>query len=408
MRVRRALALALSCAVLGPVSRAGAEAGGYRVVHAFQQTDGAFPASTPLNVGGALYLATASGGDPTACPGGCGAIVTVDPASGAAHVVRAFKGGGEGATPGGALLLSGGLIYGATQRGGSFNCRATAVRGCGTIYTLHPANGHLKTVYSFQGDSDGALPLGGLTAFGSLLYGTTSAGGPGGWGTAYSYDPATRAETTVVAFQSYDGFTPQSGLLPVGTRLYGATAYGGPHSFGPYTGGTLFALTPATGRKKLTYAFRKHPDGSYPVATPVALGALLYGTTTNGGSSTRCVGGCGVVYAVDPATGAETVLHDFTGLDDGAAPVGGLFVMGGRLYGTTRGGGGGAGNGVVFSLDPITGAYQLKHTFQAGADGAQPQTALMAVGGLLYGATSRGGGAAACEGGCGTVFALAL
>jgi uncharacterized repeat protein (TIGR03803 family) len=58
-----------------------------------------------------------------------------------------------------------------------------------------------------------------------------------------------------------------------------------------------------------------------------------------------------VVFKVDP-TGHETVLHSFTGGDDGGAPFAGV-ILGpeGTLYGTT-GFGGQTNAGVVFEIKP--------------------------------------------------------
>jgi uncharacterized repeat protein (TIGR03803 family) len=52
-----------------------------------------------------------------------------------------------------------------------------------------------------------------------------------------------------------------------------------------------------------------------------------------GGGST----GEGTVFKIDPRTGSETVLHSFTGSEDGAFPYAELFYHHGNLYGTTYG-----------------------------------------------------------------------
>jgi uncharacterized repeat protein (TIGR03803 family) len=54
---------------------------------------------------------------------------------------------------------------------------------------------------------------------------------------------------------------------------------------------------------------------------------------------------------ISPA-GEETVLYSFTGLADGAAPLGGVIRdAAGSLWGTASGGGIGS-NGVIFKLTP--------------------------------------------------------
>jgi uncharacterized repeat protein (TIGR03803 family) len=78
---------------------------------------------------------------------------------------------------------------------------------------------------------------------------------------------------------------------------------------------------------------------------------VLYGTTGAGGPA-ACTQGCGTVFSVDRATGAETILHEFQGGSDGELPVAGLIAKGGKLYGTTNYGGGANNYGTVFALRP--------------------------------------------------------
>ncbi len=57
------------------------------------------------------------------------------------------------------------------------------------------------------------------------------------------------------------------------------------------------------------------------------------------------------MFVVNRITGAETVLHVFSGGSDGVNPLAGLIDVGGTLFGTTSAGG--AGNlGTVFAITP--------------------------------------------------------
>jgi uncharacterized repeat protein (TIGR03803 family) len=133
-------------------------------------------------------------------------------------------------------------------------------------------------------------------------------------------------------------------------------------------------------------------------------------TTREGGGS--CFGGCGTVFSIDLSTGTETVLYTFLGGTDGANPTSALLNVGGILYGTTGGGGAAcpaiSGCGTVFSLNPQTGTETVLHAFMDGTDGSGPSGPLIDVGGTLYGITYAGGGATfptPCFGtGCGTIF----
>ena len=184
-----------------------------------------------------------------------------------------------------------------------------------------------------------------------------------------------------------------------------------------------FGADATTYKEKIVYSFcsqQNCTDGAGPDGGVIAVNGLLYGTTSGGGSSTQCNGGgCGTVFSVDPATGAETVLYSFCpkrNCNDGAYPVAGLLAVNGILYGTTAGGGqyGGTacpfGCGAVFSLDPSTGAetvlYSFCHDKDICADGATPQAGLIDVNGVLYGTTYGGGGTGCNMYGCGTVFGI--
>ncbi len=112
--------------------------------------------------------------------------------------------------------------------------------------------------------------------------------------------------------------------------------------------------------------------------------------------------------------GTLTTLHSFTGLSDGATPVGSLLFVNGALYGTAQfGGTTGTANcpdgcGVVFKTNPKTGKQNVVYSFQGGSDGAFPGSALIYANGLLYGTTELGGGQSCFDStdGCGTVFQL--
>ena len=108
----------------------------------------------------------------------------------------------------------------------------------------------------------------------------------------------------------------------------------------------------------------------------------------------------GVIFKLAPG-GTETVLHAFTGGNDGGIPFAGLIVdAAGNFYGTTYSGGAN-GDGTVFELAP-DGTETVVHAFTGGNDGGNPVAGLIANRrGHLFG-TTVGGGAD----GSGTVFEL--
>ena len=278
-----------------------------------------------------------------------------------------------------------------------------------------------KTLYQFQGqDIDGAAPMGGVTLVGDTLFGTTSLGGNMLSGTLFSIGTDGTGYQVVHNFagQTSDGAGPVAGLTLVGTVLYGTTFAGG-----RYDHGTVFSYDTARGAYTLIYSFVGGKDGAQPRDKLVYIDGALFGTTTFGGrtgsgSAGGCADGegCGTIFQIDLASGAETTLYRFLGGGaDGNYPLGGLTLYHGILYGTAAFGGstlcyGGSGCGTIFSYDPALqapGAYKQVYAFQGGiSDGAKPMGDLTEGDGVLYGNTEEGGGRGCVPIGCGTVFSF--
>ena len=150
-----------------------------------------------------------------------------------------------------------------------------------------------------------------------------------------------------------------------------------------------FASNPSA-TERILHTFTSGNDGSEP-DSGLALDSLgnLYGTTFFGGSANA-----GVVYRITrTASGPkETVIYTFKGgSSDGANPSGSLLIApGGRIFGTTTGGG--QGYGVVFELIPSSTGYteKLLHVFPRGEDPVNSGV-IMDAAGNLYGETAGGG-----------------
>ena len=114
------------------------------------------------------------------------------------------------------------------------------------------------------------------------------------------------------------------------------------------------------------------------------------------------------------ATPSYKVLYEFQGPPDGYNPSASLILdASGNLYGTTQVGGTGAGGGTVFELSPTATGWTeaVLYSFQAGNDGAYPNSTLvMDPTGNLYGTTEFGGsgssGGCVETDGCGIVYEL--
>src|SRR5580698_3518593 len=183
---------------------------------------------------------------------------------------------------------------------------------------------------------------------------------------------------TVYAF---NGPTDGSGafdLTNVGGLFYGITVLG----TATPNQGTIFTYNPATGAEAVLHAFTG-AEGSNPQAGVLSTGGFLYGTNYSGGANSQ-----GTVYQVDPASGSLTLLHSFAGTD-GSSPRCGLTKVGAWLYGCTDYGGS-ANNGVIYKINPSSGAFKVAHDFAKDAL-FLPGATLVAYNGILYGATWNGG-----------------
>ncbi len=126
--------------------------------------------------------------------------------------------------------------------------------------------------------------------------------------------------------------------------------------------------------------------------------------------------GFALTLVLTPPAQAQTftVLHSFTGGQDGGQPYAGLTMdKAGNLYGTTAFGGGCGlqpGCGTVFKLTRKGSGWVFTplYTFQGGTDGAYPLARVVfGPDGTLYGTTFTGGISGCYNNlGCGTVFNL--
>jgi uncharacterized repeat protein (TIGR03803 family) len=216
------------------------------------------------------------------------------------------------------------------------------------------------------------------------------------------------AENVLFSFNgTTDGGYPDTDLVvDAAGNLYGTTVEGG-----DYTSGTVFELTPSGGGwiHTVLYSFHGGADGGEPYKG-VTLDAEgnLYGSAVTGGTGGSCEGGCGVVYKLTNTGGAwnETVLHDFTGGNDGSGPGAPLTLdAAGHLFGMTPTGGR-YGLGVIFGLAPRPSgrwSFRVIHSFTGGNDGATGSAGRMIfdAAGDLYGVATVGG-----ANGDGTAFRL--
>jgi uncharacterized repeat protein (TIGR03803 family) len=188
-------------------------------------------------------------------------------------------------TPSAAGLTRKGNLFGTTAYGGSAasQCTGGETTGCGVVFEV-TTSGKEKTLYAFQGNSDGMTPVAGVIEDKTgNLYGATQAGGGA------------------------------SACAPVGCGIVFEIAHGGGES--------------------VLYTFTGMSDGAHPSAGLLAdAKGDLYGTTLAGGSGADS----GTVFKLG-SDRILTVLNDFSGGTNGGAPVAPLIEgTHGVLYGTTE------------------------------------------------------------------------
>jgi uncharacterized repeat protein (TIGR03803 family) len=391
-------ALALSGGVLYGTSSQGGSNGygtvfsvntdgtGFTVLKDFNySSDGGYAYAGVTLSGSVLYGTTYQGGS-----NNYGTVFRVN-TDGTGYTVLKHFNYSQGGYPYAGLMLSGSVLYGTTHHGGS--------SGYGTVFTMN-TNGTGYTVLKHLTSNDGRNPTAGLMLSGSVLYGTTQSGGSSDVGTVFAVNTNGTGHTVLKSFGYSDALNPQAELMLSGDVLYGTTRSGG--SWG---GGTVFKVNADGTGFAVVKDFNTISNGGYPYAGLVLSGSVLYGTTSQGGSSSA-----GTVFKMNTDGTGHTVLKNLSYSSDGSSPYASLTLSGGVLYGTAQSGGS-AGRGTVFTVNTDgTGYNVLKHfsgtaTNSSGihtnGDGNYPRSALVLAGGVLYGTALQGG-----SNGYGTVFAV--
>jgi uncharacterized repeat protein (TIGR03803 family) len=307
------------------------------------------------------------------------------------------------------IIDSSGVLYGTTNG---------SDLGISTAYKLTPpavegGQYSFGLLYQFPSDSKVFVKAGLLAGPGGVFYSDAFAGGTSNRGIVFSLTPGPTSadpfiETTLYNFKDgADGGRPSADLVSDATgALYGTTTEGGTkgctNTFGRIGCGVVFKLVPpavAGGMwtEKVLYRFKGGADGNAPLgALMFDSKGVLYGTTSEGGASGR-----GTVFALFPTDTVwrHKVLHSFTGAPDGATPLAGLIQGPGNAFlGLTSDGGTGScagsslhGCGVVYSITR-SGMEKVLYDFAGGVgDGQNPQSELLALNGVFYGATPSGG-----------------
>lgn len=298
-------------------------------------------------------------------------------------IVHKFQGGSDGANPVAGLTLADGKPYGVTSRGGGTGC---GYYGCGTIFEISSGKTTIVHRFSYDSGTNVGLPEATLLLYRGKLYGTTVGIGDYFYGAVFSFGLAGKFEIVHKFAGGHNGQTPITPVAALNRELYGtATA--------PISGGAVYELS-RSGQYHTLFLFKGKKGGSSPSGL-IAYRGELYGVTFSGGYTEY-----GTIFKVTIG-GKMTILYQFKYHPDGSGPLAPLLLYKGKMYGTTIEGGT-YYRGTVFEFDPVSRRERVLHSFSGmGSDGANPQANLIEWKGNLYGTTPVGGGG-------GTVFKISL
>jgi uncharacterized repeat protein (TIGR03803 family) len=381
-------------------------------LYSFVYTNGTGPVASLLSSGGVLYGTTRTGGE-NGFSSGYGSVFKINPDGSGFATVRVFTNGPDGGNLQCSLVIAGDTLYGPAFFGGAFNYGtlfglSTDGKHLTSLFNFPATSANLPYTNSY-----GAYPQGGLVISGPVLYGTANSGGSAGWGTLFAINTNGAGFTNFHNFAVSDGQSPSAALLLSGGTLYGMTPDGGENAVGTIfkvsTNGTAFTnLYSFTYNGGYPYT---NGDGASPLGSLILSGNILYGTASSGGTNAS-----GAIFKINTDGLGFTTLHMFSGLggtlktnSDGANPQSELLLFNNSLYGTAMNGGH-FGNGTLFRLNLDGSGFTTLYHFTAtnnvagtNSDGTHPVGGLIESGGVLFGTASAGGTA-----GFGTVFSLVV
>ncbi len=264
-------------------------------------------------------------------------------------------------------------IWGTSHSGGADDL--------GTVFSLYDDGTGYATTSAFQNSQEGKHPKAAVSASGDVVYGITSTGGDYGSGTIFKFEDDS---LIVLAHLQEDihGKDAAGEFLRINDDWFTTTYSGAVHNVG-----AVLSYNTDEGLSVVT-TFESPTTGGNP-SGPLSYDAStqsIFGTCSSGGN-----GSTGTIYKFSLSDNTLTVLHHFDESSEGSYPQGGVVhASDGMLYGVTQSGGL-HGQGVIFSLDPVTEVYTVLHHFNA-ADGRYPYGNLIESSpGTLLGVCSEGG-----------------
>ncbi len=200
----------------GTVFAVNTDGSGFTNLYSFiGDNDGSAPFAGLVLSGNTLYGTAESGGS-----SGNGTVFAVNTDGSGFTNLYSFTGGSDGSVPYAGLILSSNTLYGTTAFGGS--------SGKGTVFAVNTDGSGFTNLYGFTGGNDGAVPSASLILSGNTLYGTAAGGGSSGNGTVFAVNTDGSGFANVHGFTGgNDGAVPSASLILSSNTLYGTTTAGG-------------------------------------------------------------------------------------------------------------------------------------------------------------------------------------
>jgi len=263
----------------GTIFSLNTNGGDYGVLHSFTlSSNGVFPHAGLALSGNTVYGTTVGAGYGSP---GWGTVFSMDTTGTNFDSLYSFTTphgspltNPDGEQPLGGVVLQDDTLYGTAYGGGT--------NGYGTVYSVQTNGTNFTVLHTFMGGPDGQYPQAGVVVSGGMLFGTTESGGTNNRGIVFSLNTDGTQYTVMHNFATngVDGTTPFADLTLAGDILYGTTQDGG--SSGK---GTIFSIETNGAGYTVLYNFTNSPGGSSPSAALVFSGNALYGTTSAGGES---------------------------------------------------------------------------------------------------------------------------
>lgn len=357
----------------GVVFSINSDGTGYTVLHNFNNSDGAQPSGSLLELpNGYLVGVTQWGGL------NVGVIYRVEKDGSNFSVLYAFN---DPYYPNGGLMLGAdGRLYGTAYQGGNSSY--------GTLYAINSDGTGFMNIVDFdrfgKGSSPRGVPVQGTDLY---LYGVTGGGGANDKGVLYKVKTD---GTNYTALKNFDGITGSYGsgkvIIASDGKLYGMTQNGGANDLG-----TIYSATTNGSSFTKLFDFGGTASGAVPLGS-LTEGAdgYLYGMTSQGGSTNL-----GVVFKIKKDGSGFTKLLDFAGNNGSGPQFGPLLETAPGLFCGMTYLGGPSDDGSIFSIS-ASGSYTLLKDFPQPAswpngfvsnDNSNKLVGLSSVGG------SHGGGA---------------